>query len=106
MRKFNLKRAKESVVIIQSLEGTPTLIKRGNSRLVLFNHNQVDQAVKNQLLHGDDEYYVEENYSDIDSTQLRKYFEDQKMLIEYLQANFTSMVMVKSEEELMTKLNI
>lgn len=49
MKKFNAKEAKSNVVIIQSLEGTPKLLSNKNKKalLVLFKHNQSNQAVKN-----------------------------------------------------------
>ena len=91
MRKFNLKQVKNDIVIIQSLEGTPQLVQSKNveADFVFFCHDHDEKAVKNQLLSGPDAYYVDQNYKEYDSNQLRKYFEDQKILVHFIQENYS-----------------
>lgn len=67
MRKLNHKSIRESTILTQNLQGAPQLCANSSATIVLFCHDQQDQAVKNQLLYSQD-YYVDDNYQDIDST--------------------------------------
>ena len=80
MRKINPKDlVAGETLLVQSLEGIPKLksSEELQPRLVYFCHDQCETAVKNQLLEGSDAYYIEEHLKEIDSTQLRKRFQDQ-----------------------------
>ena len=72
------------MLIIQSLEGTTKLSPKNLEKLYLYKHNDQDEAVKNQMLDQQD-FFNDDLYHDIDSIQLRKYFEDQKLIWNYLQ---------------------
>jgi hypothetical protein len=103
MRKYTPKSVASDIVLVQSLEGTPKIGSRSKARLILVSYKDSDQAVKNQMLDGAESFHVDGHYEELDSTQLRKYFEDQQIIIDYLDTSFPKdrLVETSSPEELL-----
>lgn len=99
-KKLNKDDIRPGIYLVQSLERVPSLLNRKDitPKVVLFNHLNSDQAVKNQLIQGPEGFHVDETLSDLDSVQLRKYFDDQQIIVDFVESQFPTESLYKTND--------
>lgn len=89
-KKINKDNISPGIFVIQSLERLPSLLnnKDWDIKVLLYSHNNSDQAVKNLQIEGPEGFHVDETLQEMDSYQLRKYFDDQQIIVDFIESQF------------------
>lgn len=89
--------------MLASLERIPNMLKQTDLEvnLVFYGNDMVDVAVKNSLIKGPDQFMIDQSHHDMDSYQLRKFFEDQDIIIEFLSSQFkVDITVIKPDKDI------